>query len=994
MSSTLARGSSISHSIPLEGRSPISQERRSEEDAATVTPESEWTWSGNPTLIHSFPIPPRMINSHTPFTTHSNGSTSSLTSSSRPLPTPPSGVPPYPSPGVSTFSPGLLHPPFDLKASTSTPKKKSKGSSKIPRRSSHGHPTPKGPRVEALKLELDDMDTSPFSDSFSGMFSPTDISPAGSATPGAPRYLPVGDDSMDSFTLGNQQSFIIERYTDLRAVEPIWKDEDIDEIVVIAPKQKIKKRASTLSGLNIKLPSIQEDIPGVSHLKFRSYDETFKLTDFEFLPAPAYDGPASEDVSESTKNAIHRSTKHLCSYRRKGGSLVTNRIYTVKRKTGITSVNSSFAWRELDAMSLVGDGDVPFIDRMYGTFVDADNIFLVLGHYERGNLADLVDGRLGAELVTLYTTELVLAIQGIHGKGIIHNDIRPTNIHIDEHQHLVLTGFEVACIHGENPVNVEYESNRERDYLAPEMLLGWKFDESVDVWGFGMVLGWMVTGKHIFLGDLDSDSLREAEHESKILYGRPLLDNTEDGALRDLVGKCLERNPVVRLGSQKLVEHDFFSNTLQASQIPPLQPTRLPPKRSHRQPKESLQEPIVHSPIITVKNGPSALPVVTCCDTAEPPRDRSANPAVDVATEPRSSHPPPALLPPIIIAGASSPVEAPDASPTYPSSALEIPKATIIARDSYLKEIEISATELTPQERMALFWEKIDTEEVMEQMHNPRRQYRHTRSRSTPQLRIKAKESTEEPPRRPRKLKKKSSTIKELGHRISSLSLAGQPHLEPVSPNKLRKKKSHRRCTTTPAIHDDYPMPSAPPPLPAPNDVFTPTKIQNLPHGVEQIGVGIGFTYALPSASKSKASICTDKSTPGRWKGRMKMFKPSGIGKGFSGVRKRLSMAKLNGHRDPAPDQKRRDGLEVARNSRGLGIEVDDFGGAIYGRRYDSSPEMEHELLTPDSLVFNEGPPPGPMDGRIKEDDHSFDEDLRHMSTLRLVQSPPHPDGE
>ncbi|KAL4255364.1 hypothetical protein AB1N83_013345, partial [Pleurotus pulmonarius] len=246
-----------------------------------------------PTLFHSFPIPPpynhvynnHAYNAHTRTFNNDNSntymrdsasaSTPSLLLSGRPLPTPPSIASPY----------AMSPPP--------PPAQVSRGPIGTDRNAVHvGHVPAWKP-----KLELESMDMSPFSESFSAMFDDGDTLEINTST-----WMP-------------EKSFNIEQYTDPKDLDSSWKeDSDISEILVISPKPAIRKRASNLSTANPKLPIIPEYTPGVNHAKYQSFDESIKLADFEFLPTPSPTRRANSALLPSPSRA--RLTTHICAYRR------------------------------------------------------------------------------------------------------------------------------------------------------------------------------------------------------------------------------------------------------------------------------------------------------------------------------------------------------------------------------------------------------------------------------------------------------------------------------------------------------------------------------------------------------------------------------------------------------------------------------------------------------------------------------------------------------
>ncbi|KAF9491962.1 hypothetical protein BDN71DRAFT_1452165 [Pleurotus eryngii] len=946
-----------------------------------------------PTLFHSFPIPPTYNHNYNNHNTNANSlsndnsymrdaasvSTSSLLLSGRPLPTPPSVASPY-----------AMSPPPPIAQAPRVPG------------ASGGKVVHVG-KVTAWKpkLDLESMDTSPFSESFSAMFDDSDVL------------------EVDTSSWVPEKSFNIERYTDPKDLDPSWKEDyDISEILVISPKPTIRKRASNLSTANPKLPIIPEYALGVNHAKYQSFDESIKLADFEFLPTPSPTRRANNALppSPSRTSSRARLTSHICAYRRACGVLQYNGLYTVKRRAHAhAQVNSTSAWREMDVMHVLSasgagsgtgmGGDVPFVEKMYGTFIDNKNIYLVLGHHTRGTLADLVEtyGPLNEMTTKAYACELLCALEAIAKAGVVHNDICPDNVRIDASRHLVLVNFEVADLPGESSVQPNFDSdysrtagrNRERAYKAPEVLLGWTRNSAVDVWGFGMVLYWMVTGRHPFLGGDECESLREAELEGKILHGPLLLDDMEESCheAKGLIAKCLERNPAIRIRTGQLKGEAYFSHAdwerIATRKVPILgfnhkrkQTGGVTSRKSSvdGDVKVAVSDalPLEQSPLISEGNRKRPTPDMFTNSCNPPSSASAACPKMQAGEDVHQSR-------------VEYPLVKEDAPAARPPGALD----PMVTAEEYIEEVEISrehppemhGRELTSQERMALFWESLDSEEVMTQMHQ-----------STTALGIIGIRDGANISPRPRKLRKKSKSMRTLTHRISTFSLTGQ------TPNKLRKKSVRKMASEAHLLphepevrfiggaegegHEGI--------------VVEPTKIPNLPQGVEQIGHGIGFTYGMSAAAKSKASICTDKSAPG-WKRHMRLL-PGGIGRGIRGVRHRLSMGKMNGNsgqqskvQDQRDDYRPRDGMEYARGvtvdyNRGLGIGMEYGNSNAAGGCCYASPATDDQPLTPDSLAFGEGRGTAAATEVKIEGEFGAEGVGPRMATLRLVPSTPQED--
>lgn len=110
--------------------------------------------------------------------------------------------------------------------------------------------------------------------------------------------------------------------------------------------------------------------------------------------------------------------------------------------------------------------------------------------------------------VRAYSLQLLRALDHCHKNGIFHRDVKPANILLDERKNLVLCDFSLAS----NFVSkIDHSINVQTLwYRAVEILLGCvQYDVSVDIWSFGCVLGFMLTGSDIFQGNCNYGQLME-----------------------------------------------------------------------------------------------------------------------------------------------------------------------------------------------------------------------------------------------------------------------------------------------------------------------------------------------------------------------------------------------------------------------------------------------------------------------------------------------------
>lgn len=76
----------------------------------------------------------------------------------------------------------------------------------------------------------------------------------------------------------------------------------------------------------------------------------------------------------------------------------------------------------------------PFIIRMWGTFQDAEQVFMIMDYIEGGELFSLLrkSQRFPNPVAKFYAAEVCLALEYLHAHEIIYRDLKPENVLLDK----------------------------------------------------------------------------------------------------------------------------------------------------------------------------------------------------------------------------------------------------------------------------------------------------------------------------------------------------------------------------------------------------------------------------------------------------------------------------------------------------------------------------------------------------------------------------------
>ena len=189
-----------------------------------------------------------------------------------------------------------------------------------------------------------------------------------------------------------------------------------------------------------------------------------------------------------------------------------------------------------------------------GWFEDNDNIYLVLEYLSGGDLAHYFKNDLPTKEEAVHVMyQIIDAVKYCHKKSIVHRDIKLENILIDENMNIKLTDFGLSVVKRHNE-KFKDEVGTAR-YTAPEILSGDGYNESVDVWGIGVILFLLLTGKYPFDGS-NRKNIFTRISEKRIDYSHYDLDSDEIHLLKRLLCK----NPRYRIKLDDITGTSWFVN--------------------------------------------------------------------------------------------------------------------------------------------------------------------------------------------------------------------------------------------------------------------------------------------------------------------------------------------------------------------------------------------------------------------------------------------------
>jgi ABC-type branched-subunit amino acid transport system substrate-binding protein/DNA-binding beta-propeller fold protein YncE len=185
-----------------------------------------------------------------------------------------------------------------------------------------------------------------------------------------------------------------------------------------------------------------------------------------------------------------------------------------------------FRARFLKEPRLAASLDHPSVVPIYEAGERDGQLYLAMRYVEGSDLGTILrrDGKLSPERALPILGQIAAALDAAHRRGLVHRDVKPANVLLDQDGHAYLTDFGITKRIGGASTDTGHVVGT-LDYLAPEQIRGDSVDARTDCYALACVLYECLTGAPPFRRETEAETMwAHMQEEPAPVRGHPALD--------------------------------------------------------------------------------------------------------------------------------------------------------------------------------------------------------------------------------------------------------------------------------------------------------------------------------------------------------------------------------------------------------------------------------------------------------------------------------------
>ncbi|KAL9254362.1 Serine/threonine-protein kinase Nek6-like protein [Drosera capensis] len=288
------------------------------------------------------------------------------------------------------------------------------------------------------------------------------------------------------------------------------------------------------------------------------------------------------------------------------------KMYVLK-KMGLAKQTDKFRRMAIQEMEPITNLDNPYIVEYKDTWTDQDYyVYIVSSHIQGGDMAQLIKkarGKFSEEKVCKWMVQMLLAIDYLHSKRILHKDLKCSNIFLTKEGAIQIGGYGLAKLLGTD--NLASSAVGTPNYMCPELHEDMPYGYKSDIWALGCCMFEIAAHQPAFKAP-DLSSLMSKINRS-VMAPLPVAYSPN---LKQIIKSMLRKKPEHRPTAADLLRHPHIQPyLLRFRTTPPIYlPIRSPnskektTKPSPTKPKDMEARALKLNGDLDLQNAPGPTP--------------------------------------------------------------------------------------------------------------------------------------------------------------------------------------------------------------------------------------------------------------------------------------------------------------------------------------------------------------------------------------------------